>query len=293
MDGPQYSDIMRRQQLAQILQQNTPQTANPLLAGLASFLGTQASLGAAQDLGLLRQQEMQRAAQEQARRNALDERKISLQEREFNELTKLRGEELDLKKRALETKAKESAISLDLTKGEEAVDKKFADEIVEFNAKGGIADVKKNLSQLISVRNALASGEVSTGAETRLVPEFAESLIMPKSKAAKESVEEVVQRNLRLVLGAQFTEKEGERLIARAYNQDLPEEENIKRLDRLIQQISEAAAAKANASEYFSKYGTLKGWQGSIPTIGDFESSDEMKIPKTGRRVVKYNDLTK
>src|SRR5690606_8783450 len=89
--------------------------------------------------------------------------------------------------------------------------------------------------------------------------------------STKEKVEEVVQRNLRVILGAQFTEKEGERLISRAYNPRLSEAENKARVDRLIQQISEAAKAKLDAAQYFQQHGSLVGWKGRLPRMSDFD----------------------
>ena len=89
--------------------------------------------------------------------------------------------------------------------------------------------------------------------------------------AAPEAVEEVVQRNLRIVLGAQFTQKEGERLIARAFNPRLEEPENAKRVRRLITQIRTAAQQKQAASDYFEANGTLVGFKGKRPSLSDFD----------------------
>jgi len=74
-------------------------------------------------------------------------------------------------------------------------------------------------------------------------------------------------------LGPQFTEKEGERLIARAYNPRLSEKENVKRVRRLIDQIKSAAKAKGDAADYFEKNGTLAGYKGTI-----YKGSDVDKL---------------
>jgi len=83
------------------------------------------------------------------------------------------------------------------------------------------------------------------------------------SVSAQEAVEEVVQRNLRMILGAQFTQKEGERLIERAYNPRLGPAENAKRLDRLITQLTTSAQATEQSARYFEENGTLAGSQGN------------------------------
>ena len=166
------------------------------------------------------------------------------------------------------------------SKGQEAVDKEFAKEFVNYDLQGGFADAEKNIQQLKDVHNTLLDGRKNlTGADVGLMPEWSRKIFNQDSVAAQEAVEEVVQRNLRLVLGAQFTEKEGERLIARSYNKHLPEEENAKRLGRLITQIEKAHASKARAAEYFRENGTMAGFEGNMPKMSDFYDAVEGVTP--------------
>ena len=63
-------------------------------------------------------------------------------------------------------------------------------------------------------------------------------------------------------MGAQFTEREGDRLVAAAFNKSLPEEVNVARLKRLYGTIEDAATAKENAIAYYNEHGgTIKGYQ--------------------------------
>lgn len=161
-----------------------------------------------------------------------------------------------------------------LTKGEEAADKEFAKEYTAFKASGGYADTVKQLGQLAEASRALKGDKGLFGLTGSFVgnfPDQVRAVTNPKAVATKEAVQEVAQRNLRLVLGAQFTEKEGERLIARVYNDRLPPAENAKRVDRLMTQIQRAAQAKQDASNYFETHGTLKGWKGKTFTMSDFD----------------------
>lgn len=160
-----------------------------------------------------------------------------------------------------------------LSKGQEAVDKAFAKEYVALQSVGGLADIDKRVGQLQEAAASLQSGKNITGAWTGLVPEFAEPALIPSTVETREAVEEVVQRNLREVLGAQFTQREGDRLIARAFNPKLSEEENAKRVGRLIKQIESALRSKRSAIEYFEENGTLVGWSGKLPSIGDLEAA--------------------
>lgn len=182
----------------------------------------------------------------------------------------------------LETKGASRAKDAPMTDAQKTVDKAFGKDYNEFVVSGGYADVAKQLDQLRGVVGELQGkgteenpkGVRASGARG-LVPKVIRDVVMPKGAAIQDRVEDVVQRNLRLVLGAQFTEKEGERLIARAYNPRQPESENIKRLGRLITQIDEAAKAKAEAGAYYEQNGTLKGFKGKIyRSANDFLGGD-------------------
>jgi hypothetical protein len=157
------------------------------------------------------------------------------------------------------------------TPGGETFDKEVAKDLSKF-LQGGAADQAKNIAQLKQARDRLAGGENLTGPILGAVPKGLRIATgYGGSVDVQEAIEEVVQRNLREVLGAQFTEKEGERLISRAYNPQLSEQENLTRLDRLIRQIELAYEAKSSAAEYFrSNDGTLTGWEGKLPTMSDF-----------------------
>lgn len=160
------------------------------------------------------------------------------------------------------------------TPAQKAVDSNFATEYVDWAVKGARADSQKSRRQLAEALTSLEKKKTVTGPLVGSVPDWASAWVNPEAIATREAVEEVVQRNLRLVLGAQFTEKEGERLIARAFNPRLQEDENARRVGRLLRQIEEAAEAKEEAARYYEANGTLRGWQGSLPTKEDFENID-------------------
>ena len=168
--------------------------------------------------------------------------------------------------------------SENLSVGQETIDREFAKDIVEFNS----ADVEKGLTQLQEASARLggtakdADGkaiepENLTGVMIGLMPDSFNDIFNPKASEVREAVEEVVQRNLRLVLGAQFTEKEGQRLISRAYNPRLDEKENKKRVDRLIKSIEGAMQQKQDQARYFNEKGTLKGYQFAPVSIESIE----------------------
>lgn len=177
------------------------------------------------------------------------------------------------------------------TPGQESLDKAFGQDAAAWVSAGGFADTQKSIEQLGQAKAALdavASGksqESLTGPVVSRLPAFAKALFNPKAVAIRESVEEIVQRNLRLVLGAQFTEKEGDRLIARAYNENLGEAENAKRVGRLMKQLQSAAKAKQEAVDYFNEHGTLEGFAGKVWTMADFDVDAGGGSGSTGKTI--------
>ena len=147
---------------------------------------------------------------------------------------------------------------MSLTPGETSFDQTFAKSLVEFNE----PDVRKGMEQLRGAINSLENSNTLSGPVISLLPNFIGDRVNPDAAQTREAIEEVVQRNLRLVLGAQFTEREGERLISRAYNPRLEEEQNIERVQRLFKSIEDAMNAKLSQKAYFQRYGTLKGHRG-------------------------------
>lgn len=170
-----------------------------------------------------------------------------------------------------------------LSPGELAIDKAFAKDYVDWTT-GGFADVEKNLTQLKDVELRLKSGKENlTGPVIGKTPDIIKNVANPAAIEVRDEVQEVVQRNLRLILGAQFTEREGEKLIARAYNENLDESVNAKRVSRLVKSIQEAAQAKQQAVDYYNENGTLKGFKGKVFTIADINKSLDEEIAKDGR----------
>jgi hypothetical protein len=152
---------------------------------------------------------------------------------------------------------------------QEAVDKAAADEYIAWTTGGG-SDAMKQLTQLQGVQADLESGKSLTGPLLGMVSPETRTLFNQGSVDAQQLVEEVVQRNLRLILGAQFTAKEGDLLIARAYNPRLDEELNSKRLASLVKQISVAAQQKQAMMDHLEQYGTMVGFTGKTPSIQQF-----------------------
>ena len=169
-----------------------------------------------------------------------------------------------------------------MTPGWKKIDERFADDYIKWTG-GAAADTAGNIAKLEDVLGKLESGEKLTGPIMGQMPDFIMAFIDPDAVGSREAVEGVVQRNLKAVLGAQFTEKEGEKLIKRAYNPTLGGAENARRLRVLTKQMNSALQSKNQMTQYFRENGTLMGYNGRIPQINDFWAA--LEGLKVGQKV--------
>lgn len=155
--------------------------------------------------------------------------------------------------------------------GGKALDEAFAKEYAtSLNAIGDVPRQLANMRQVIA--NLSDPSKNLSGPVLGMMPDALLKFTNPEAVNTRQLLEEVVQRGLRPILGAQFTENEGERLIKRMYDPGLPEKDNLMRVQRLAAQMEIAYANKVDAMRYFDQKGTLMGWQGKLPTIADFEA---------------------
>ena len=91
----------------------------------------------------------------------------------------------------------------------------------------------------------------------------------PESVGVEDDIRSIIFQSLRETLGAQFTEREGDRLVAASFNPLLSEEINAVRLKRLRTETARSAQAKLDMIDYFDKNRTLKDYKGKI-----FDSSN-------------------
>ena len=185
--------------------------------------------------------------------------------------------------------------NIDLGKetGVDEVNKSVAKEYTAWLG-GGAADATKNVAQIANAVQLLQSGDITTGVKSGLIARSGLGAFLdPEGTGLREQVEEVVQRNLRVVLGAQFTEKEGERLINRAYNPSLGTQQNLKKLNALFTQMQTALDQKNAMMQYFqNNQFNILGYEGNIPSITDFDRAlDAVNAPQVGDVINGYRYL--
>ena len=172
---------------------------------------------------------------------------------------------LGLQEKPSEMQTQAEQLTRTLTPAQTEFDKKVIPNLIDFQIKGGFADIQKQVKQLdetIELLKTSPEGDI-TGKLVGIADQAGGvDYTNPTAKSAQERVQEVAQRNLRLVLGPAFTAKEGENLISRAYNPKLSQAENIKRVENLKKQMLDAAKATQEALDYYTEKGTLQGFEG-------------------------------
>lgn len=142
------------------------------------------------------------------------------------------------------------------TEGTVALDKDFAKDYNDWTS-GGANTAQTEINKLKSVADSLKNREVTTGGMTGLLGDRLTSNNVLKARA---DVQSTVMNSLKAILGAQFTEKEGDRIIKNTWNEADSTENNLARINRLVGDLEAQARAKGAKGEYFQKYGTLSGF---------------------------------
>lgn len=141
------------------------------------------------------------------------------------------------------------------TKSQQAINSKYVDTYNEWRDGDKASQVISNLKQLDHAYNTLEQFPEIVGAFKGSMPDIVIDWTNPKLASVKESVAAVVQQNLKAILGGQFTEKEGENLIRRAFNPRLGAKENLRRVGLLRRQMMLAMQAKEARAKYFEDNG--------------------------------------
>lgn len=145
------------------------------------------------------------------------------------------------------------------TIGQDAVDKDFGKDYSSW-VSGGFSNVQGNLEKLKSAQVAIDDKDTEMG--KRIMPQFVRKRTAPESVEVEQNVANVVFQSLKQILGGQFTEKEGERLVEQTYDSGLSDAENSKKVKSAYDTLERMAAAKQEAVDFFQKTGTLTGFKG-------------------------------
>ena len=198
-------------------------------------------------------------------REAAKEEASTAQTRAGTAKTIAETEKLDVTLPAIQTKTDAEAV----TAAYNAANLGFAEANKEFQKqyiawRSGEADTFfEDLKQLKKAVRILRSGKQITGAVFNQLPDFIKRVVSPESADVRAAVEKVVQRELRKTLGAQFTQAEGDRFLARVFDPALPEEFVADKVDSELTSIIARGKSLEAMSRYYEQNSTIKGYNPS------------------------------
>lgn len=180
-----------------------------------------------------------------------ENRKIAAEDRNLDRSYKQQMMELEKLKLGKEVKAKDN-------EGQKTLDRQVAKEYQEWTS-GGQKTAQSEINKLKSVADKLRNKQLTTGGLTGMFPDRVTS---NEVLGARADVESTVMNSLRAILGAQFTENEGKRIIQNTWNEGDSTANNLARLDRLVNDLQSKAQDKSQKASYFEQQGgTLKGFK--------------------------------
>lgn len=144
--------------------------------------------------------------------------------------------------------------------GFEDANKEFQKQYVAWRA-GSAEDFFDKINQLQKAVRVLRSGKQITGPLFNQLPPLVKTLTSPQSTDVRSDVEKIVQGALRETLGAQFTQVEGDRLLARIFDPNLPEEFVAENVEVELNKIAALAKSREAMSRYYEENSTLKGYR--------------------------------
>lgn len=115
-----------------------------------------------------------------------------------------------------------------------------------------------NINKIDNAIDILKTDKVTTSG--RVVGRLPDVFRTESSIAARENIQSAVQETLRPTLGAQFTEKEGERIMNLQYNEKLDEAENMKRAQELKKFIEKKVKFSDDLYSYIEEKGSDRGF---------------------------------
>ncbi len=204
----------------------------------------------------------ERAAREKELANQLAAREAErASDRDFQREMKYADRDLQLQIAQMQLEKSKNKPGASLTPAQEAADKTFGKEYADYEAGGGRTGVEKNLGLLQSGIDDLAQpGKISGGVTGYLPFRSVQDYFNPKMAKVRDKLEGAIQGTLRQVLGAQFTQAEGERIMNRIFNPRLSDEENMAKAKIELDSLRAMADNKEAAAKYYRENGTLAGF---------------------------------
>jgi len=192
-----------------------------------------------------------------------------------------------------ESKQKAKSGGLLLTPGQEKLDDRFTITAEKWLASGS-AQADANLANIENKIARLYSGEENlSGPGFAFIPERLRPVLAPAAAGFLDDISELTYQSLRETLGAQFTQREAERLVNTSFNISLPEEQNVNRLQRLKAKLESIKQNRNNQIAFFMEKGTLQGYEKEDVTFDNILDSvlfDEYKSMTSEEVLNRYKE---
>jgi hypothetical protein len=174
----------------------------------------------------------------------------------------LKRMEIDLKRQDLEEKRKKTANTMGLSPAQKTADQALAKKYVAW-IDGDAQHLDANISRLGQALNNLEiEAKNSTiplsGRVAGRLPDFMKS---EKAIEAKQEIDKITTESLRPILGAQFTENEGEMIRKLSYDNTLSPEANIKKIKSSLLDLQKLKDSKDQMYNYLQDKGTIVGYK--------------------------------
>jgi len=220
----------------------------------------------------------------------------ALRPKSMSKLDEAKIKESEAKARMYESKAKQS------TQQPSSV---FEKKKMEKLAAAGVDYITKDRDQYLNninkIDNAIdildKDNIMTSGRFVGRLPDFART---ESSITARENIQSAIQETLRPTLGAQFTEREGERIMNLQYNENLDESENKKRALELKKFIEKKVKFSDDLYSYIEEKGTDKGFpyekygmKRSAAPSENTEPQEEIRTKVINGKQVKFRKIGK
>jgi len=252
------------------------------------------SLGEVQYSGDLRQSKQ--AQQKQQKLNQLQKlqglyKDYLATQKKPAEMTPYQKAKLGLKEKELELKGQKKSTAAP-TEGEKVVDKEFAKEYTKWNT-GGRADYEVNSKIFRDAIKALEEGKVDTGSLAGLGTDIPGQ--RTKTRELQATVRKAINGMLRATLGAQFTEKEGERIFQQTFDPYASKEANIRNMQLELKKLDKRKASIDDMTNYYKENKTLAGYDApqTTPEIKQQPEANEVRRKTKDGKIAIFDADTK
>jgi hypothetical protein len=151
------------------------------------------------------------------------------------------------------------------TLGQKKVDEEYAKKYEEWTSTG-LSNATKNLAKLQNARTILekyANSEKFNLISGNVAGRAPEILRTEESRELEQNIKSIAQESLKAILGTQFTDNEGQRIMKDAYDPTLSAAANLRKLDSTLKELHERFENQESKRRYFEENnrGTIRGWK--------------------------------